>query len=110
MRQRRSCACADRVGFGGDRPRIGGHAPRTFQEAAAEGGQLRYVQGIPVLFLAGDPEQMGRQQAALVLDAWRGALGFAQGRFGQARRRLALAAGRPLQPRPDARGPAAIPN
>ena len=46
-------------------------APRTFQEAAAEGGQLRYVQGIPILFLAGDPEQMGRQQAALVLDVAR---------------------------------------
>jgi hypothetical protein len=42
-------------------------AQRTFQEAAAEGGELRYIHGIPVLFLEGEPEQMGRQQAALVL-------------------------------------------
>ncbi len=42
-----------------------------FKEAAAEGGELKYVQGIPVLFLEGEPEQMGRQQAALVLDVAR---------------------------------------
>jgi hypothetical protein len=42
-------------------------APRMFQEATAEGGELRYIHGIPVLLLEGEPEQMGRQQAALVL-------------------------------------------
>jgi hypothetical protein len=46
-------------------------AQRMFQEAAAEGGELRYIHGIPVLFLEGEPEQMGRQQAALVLDVAR---------------------------------------
>ncbi len=42
-------------------------AQRMFQEATAEGGELRYIHGIPVLLLEGEPEQMGRQQAALVL-------------------------------------------
>lgn len=46
-------------------------AQRMFQEAAAEGGELRYVHGIPLLFLEGEPEQMGRQQAALVLGVGR---------------------------------------
>jgi hypothetical protein len=46
-------------------------APRVFKEGTAEGGQLKYVQGIPMLFLEGEPEQMGRQQAALVLDVAR---------------------------------------
>ena len=44
---------------------------RTFTERAAEGGELKYVLGIPVLFLEGEPEQMGRQQAALVFDVAR---------------------------------------
>ena len=42
-------------------------AQRMFQEATAEGGELQYIHGIPVLFLEGEPEQMGRQQAALAL-------------------------------------------
>ena len=46
-------------------------AQRTFQEAVAEGGELRYIQGIPVLLLEGEPEQIARQQAALVLDVVR---------------------------------------
>jgi hypothetical protein len=54
-------------------------APRTLaadalpllKEAAAEGGELKYIHGIPVVFLQGEPEQMGRQQAALVFDAAR---------------------------------------
>ena len=28
--------------------------PRMFQEATAEGGELKYVAGIPILFLEGD--------------------------------------------------------
>ena len=46
-------------------------AQRTFQEATADGGELKYLDGIPVLFLAGEPEEMGRQQAALVFDVAR---------------------------------------
>ncbi len=46
-------------------------AQRMYAEAAAEGGELRYIQGIPVLLLEGEPEQMGRQQAALVLEVAR---------------------------------------
>ncbi|MGO8752320.1 MAG: hypothetical protein ACLQNE_40800 [Thermoguttaceae bacterium] len=46
-------------------------AERMFKEAVAEGGELRYVRGIPLLLLEGEPEQMGRQQAALVLDVAR---------------------------------------
>ena len=46
-------------------------AQRMYQEATADGGELRYIHGIPVLFLEGEPEQMGRQQAALVLGAAR---------------------------------------
>ena len=46
-------------------------ARRVFKESKAEGGELRYVQGIPVLLLEGEPEQMGRQQAALVFDVAR---------------------------------------
>jgi len=45
--------------------------PRAFEEAVREGGQLKYVDGVPVLFLAGEPKQMGRQQAALVMDVAR---------------------------------------
>lgn len=46
-------------------------APRVFREAAAEGGELRYIHQVPVLLLQGTPEQMGRQQAALVFDVAR---------------------------------------
>jgi len=40
---------------------------RPFKEAVREGGELKYIQGIPVLFLQGSPEQMGSQYAALLL-------------------------------------------
>jgi isopenicillin-N N-acyltransferase-like protein len=49
---------------------LGADAP-PFVEATREGGQLKYIRGVPVLFLRGDPEQMGRQQAALVMDVAR---------------------------------------
>jgi len=45
--------------------------PRMFHEATAEAGELKYIEGIPILFLAGEPGQMGRQQAALVFDVAR---------------------------------------
>ncbi len=37
-----------------------------YREATTEGARLEYVQGYPVMFLAGSPEEIGRQQAALV--------------------------------------------
>jgi hypothetical protein len=46
-------------------------APRLFKEAAAEGGELKYINQVPVLFLQGEPEQMGRQQAVLVFSVAR---------------------------------------
>jgi isopenicillin-N N-acyltransferase like protein len=60
-------------------------APPAFATKAAEGGELRYVQGLPVLFLSGDPQQLGRQQAALVLDVARRNAGLPKvvlGRYG----------------------------
>jgi hypothetical protein len=65
-----TCVLAVAVAAAGFTPIRGASAadtPRMFREAAAEGGELRYVQGIPVLFLEGEPERMGRQQVALVL-------------------------------------------
>jgi isopenicillin-N N-acyltransferase like protein len=50
---------------------VAAEARRVFKESKAEGGELRYVHGIPMLLLEGEPEQMGRQQAALVLGAAR---------------------------------------
>ncbi len=50
---------------------VSGAGARPFEEAARLGGELKYVRGVPVLFLEGDPEQMGRQQAALVMDVAR---------------------------------------
>jgi hypothetical protein len=44
---------------------------RPFQEATRAGGELKYVDGIPVLFLQGEPEEMGRQQALLIAEAAR---------------------------------------
>jgi len=58
-------------------------APRLFKEAVSEGGELKYVHGVPVLFLQGEPEQMGRQQAALVFDAAREHTGVAKRFLGE---------------------------
>jgi len=46
-------------------------AEKPFQEARAEGGELKIIQGIPVLFLAGDPEEMGRQTGELLVKTLR---------------------------------------
>jgi isopenicillin-N N-acyltransferase like protein len=43
-----------------------GAAERAYEPARREGGELRYVEGIPVLIIRGDPGELGRQQAALV--------------------------------------------
>jgi isopenicillin-N N-acyltransferase-like protein len=41
---------------------------RPFTEAVRQGGELKYIQGIPVLFISGDPEQIGSQYAALLVE------------------------------------------
>jgi beta-lactamase regulating signal transducer with metallopeptidase domain len=38
-----------------------------FEEGTHQGGELKMISGIPVLFLQGGPEEMGEQQAALVI-------------------------------------------
>jgi len=42
--------------------------PRVFSEGRFEGGELKYVNDLPVLIVAGTPEEMGRQAAALTAD------------------------------------------
>jgi predicted choloylglycine hydrolase len=44
---------------------------RTFQEGRFEGGQLRYINDLPVLVVSGTPEEIGRQKAALTGDVVR---------------------------------------
>jgi isopenicillin-N N-acyltransferase like protein len=41
---------------------------RIFQEGRFEGGQLRYINDLPVLAVSGSPEEIGRQKAALTGD------------------------------------------
>ena len=43
----------------------------VYREASREGGQLKYVNGIPLLIVQGTPEQIGAQEIALVLEATR---------------------------------------
>jgi hypothetical protein len=40
--------------------------PFRFTEGEFKGGQLRYINGVPVLTVAGTPEEMGEQQAVLL--------------------------------------------
>ena len=49
-----------------------------FREATFEKGQLQYVEGIPVLTVEGTPEEIGRQKAALTLDAVKALSGYPQ--------------------------------
>ncbi|MGW8256420.1 MAG: C45 family autoproteolytic acyltransferase/hydrolase, partial [Thermoguttaceae bacterium] len=44
---------------------------KYFQEGKFAGGELRYINDLPVLIVAGTPEQMGRQTAALTGDVVR---------------------------------------
>jgi hypothetical protein len=46
-----------------------GAEKRYFSEGRAEGGELRYVGDVPVLFVAGTPDEIGRQKAALTGEA-----------------------------------------
>jgi isopenicillin-N N-acyltransferase-like protein len=43
--------------------------PRPFHEGKFEAAELRYIHDVPVLIVAGSPEEMGRQKAALTADA-----------------------------------------
>jgi isopenicillin-N N-acyltransferase like protein len=43
--------------------------PRTFVERRAGNAELKYINDVPVLVLAGTPEEMGRQQAILAVEA-----------------------------------------
>jgi predicted choloylglycine hydrolase len=42
--------------------------PRAFQEAFFKKGELKYINDIPVLIVAGTPEEMGHQKAVLTAD------------------------------------------
>lgn len=55
-------------------PAVGGD--RVYTEGTHGKGSLRYVDGVPVVTLAGTPEEMGRQGAALVLGVARPLLGL----------------------------------
>jgi isopenicillin-N N-acyltransferase-like protein len=48
-----------------EQPATGG---RVYAEGTSGQGRLEYIQGQPVMFLAGSPEEIGRQQAELVGD------------------------------------------
>lgn len=52
------------------------HEPFRYPANQAHGGRLELVQGVPVLFLAGTPEQMGRQTAALAVTPAKRLLGY----------------------------------
>jgi len=39
--------------------------PRTFTEGRSGDGELKYINDLPVLVVAGTPEEMGRQTVAL---------------------------------------------
>lgn len=42
--------------------------PRGFQEGRFEGGELKYINDLPVLIVTGTPEEIGRQKAVLTGD------------------------------------------
>ena len=66
----------------------------VFQPAAREGGDLRFVEGIPVMTLRGDPADMGRQHAALVFESVRPIAGLTKQFLGSdAEARWAMAVG-----------------
>ena len=42
-----------------------------YREGTCEKGELKYIDGLPLLVVQGTPEEMGRQQAGLTADAVR---------------------------------------
>src|SRR5262245_58490048 len=51
-------------------------APRTYAEAHADGAELTYQHGIPLAVLSGTPEDLGREQAALLAEPAKTVLKF----------------------------------
>lgn len=51
-------------------------SPRTFTERQVHGGELRYVESIPVAVFDGTPEEMGQQHAVLLGESAKPALAF----------------------------------
>jgi len=49
---------------------------KPFQEATFEGGELKFIEGVPVLFLQGKPQEIGRQYGGLALGSIRNAVGL----------------------------------
>ncbi len=47
----------------------GDDAPFRYREGKCGSGELKYINGLPVLRVEGTPEQIGRQEAALTVDA-----------------------------------------
>lgn len=52
-------------------PRTRAAEPFRFTEATHKGGELKYIQGLPVLFLQGSPAEMGEQHAVLAAESAR---------------------------------------
>lgn len=52
--------------------------PRSFTEGCWGDARLEYIGDVPVLYVAGDPKQIGRQQGALLGDAVRRLTSFPQ--------------------------------
>jgi hypothetical protein len=53
---------------GDGHPRAAEALPHVYPERTSGAGRLEYIQGLPVMFLSGTPEQIGRQHAELVGD------------------------------------------
>ena len=54
-----------------------------YREGRSGKGELKYVNDLPVLVLEGTPEEMGRQQAALVAETAKGLMSYPQDLLGQ---------------------------
>ncbi|MGD0900203.1 MAG: C45 family peptidase [Thermoguttaceae bacterium] len=69
MKRPKYCRCAFALGFAVllATP-LSAAEMHPYRPGTGEGGQLKIVNGIPVLIVQGSPEEMGRQQAALVGD------------------------------------------
>ncbi|MBX9624104.1 MAG: C45 family peptidase [Gemmataceae bacterium] len=48
-------------------PAVGADAPKTFPAASHKGGELKYVEGVPVLVMKGTPAEVGEQFGVLAV-------------------------------------------
>ena len=64
------CVCFWRFCFWRRRPR-GPEPPRPFHEGRSGNAELKYINDLPVLMVAGTPEEIGRQKADLTADVVR---------------------------------------